>query len=92
MKHSDYTAEMRWQGVRIETVRPTLDDGLRALEEATRLAASIRIELDDEYLRAIALAEALPQNQAGTDKTWVWRMDRAFKDTYARARYAGRPR
>ena len=73
-------------------MRPTLEDGLRALQEAAELAAAIRIELDDEYLRAIALAEALPQNQSGADKTWVWRLDRAFRDTYARAKYVGRPR
>jgi hypothetical protein len=40
----------------------TLEDGLRALEEAAELARSIRIELDDDYLRAITLAEAQPQN------------------------------
>ena len=52
----------------------TLEDGLRALRESTELAKSIRIELDDEYLRAIALAEALPENQSGADKTWVSRL------------------
>ena len=51
---------------------PTLDDGLRALREATEQASKIRIEIDDPYLRAIALAEALPTNQSGADKTWVW--------------------
>ena len=67
-------------------MRSTLEDGLRALREATELAASIRIELDDQYLRAIALAEALPQNQSGSDKSWVWRMDHAFREHYKRAR------
>jgi hypothetical protein len=52
-------------------VRSTLEDGLRALEEAAELARSIRIELDDDCLRAITLAEAQPQNQSGTDKSWV---------------------
>ena len=27
--------------------------------------------LDEEYLRAIELVEALPENQSGADKTWV---------------------
>jgi len=64
----------------------TLDDGLRALREATEEASKIRIELDDRYLRAIALAEALPTNQSGADKTWVWRMEEAFRQHYANAR------
>jgi hypothetical protein len=63
-------------------VNPTLADGLRALEEATELAKSIRIELDEEYRRLIALAEALPSNQSGADKTWVGRMDTAFRTHY----------
>jgi hypothetical protein len=65
---------------------PTLNDGLRALREATEQAAKICIELDDRYLRAIAIAEALPANQSGADKTWVWRMEEAFRSHYARAR------
>jgi hypothetical protein len=52
---------------------PTIDDALSALREAAQLSPSIRIELDAAYLRAIAAAEALPQNQSGADKTWVWR-------------------
>jgi len=65
---------------------PTLEDGLRALREAAEQAPSIRIDLDDAYLRAIALLEALPCNQSGADKSWVWRSDRAFRETYRRAR------
>jgi hypothetical protein len=67
-------------------MKPTLEDGLRSLREATEQAASIRIELDDQYLRAIALAEALPQNQSGSDKSWVWRMEHAFREHFKRAR------
>ena len=40
-------------------MKPTLEDGLRSLREASEQAASIRIELDDQYLRAIALARSL---------------------------------
>jgi hypothetical protein len=65
---------------------PTLDDGLRALREATAQAAKIRVDLDDRYLRAIALAEALPSNQSETDKTWVWRMEESFRRHYVNAR------
>ena len=67
-------------------MKPSLEDGLRALREATEQAASIQIELDDRYLRAIALAEALPQNQSGSDKSWVWRMEYAFREHFRRAR------
>ena len=67
---------------------PTLEDGLRALREATEQAKSIRIELDADYLRAIAIAEGLPQNQSGSDKSWVARLDQAFREHYKRARSA----
>ncbi len=73
-------------------MNPTLEDGLRALREATEQAKSIRIELDDEYLAFIAAVEARPDNQSGADKMWVWRLDRAFRDLFARATYVGRPR
>ena len=55
-------------------MKPTLEDGLRALREATEMAASIRIDLDDDYLRAIAVVEGRPENQSGSDKSWVWRV------------------
>lgn len=64
-------------------MRPTLEDGLRALAEATELAKSIRVELDEEYLRLIALAEALPSNQPGADKTWVEHTVQASKRYFA---------
>jgi len=63
-------------------VKSTLQDGLRALREAGELAKSIRIELDDEYLRAIAIVEGLPQNQSGSDKNTVWRLEDAFRNHY----------
>jgi hypothetical protein len=67
-------------------VNPTLADGLRALEEATELAKSIRIALDEEYLRLIAIVEAMPANQSGADKSWVARMDDAFRAHYRNAK------
>ncbi|MGH9384720.1 MAG: hypothetical protein ACRD2N_10580 [Vicinamibacterales bacterium] len=63
-------------------MEPTLEDGLRALDEAVELAKSVRIELDQEYLRLIALVEAMPSNQSGADKSWVGQMDAAFRDHY----------
>jgi hypothetical protein len=50
----------------------TLEDGLRALREATELAKEIHVELDNEYLRWIKWVEALPQNQSGADKSGRW--------------------
>jgi hypothetical protein len=60
-------------------VKPTFEDGLRALREATEQAKSIRIELDENYLALIAKIEAHPEDQSGVDKSWVWRMDAAFR-------------
>jgi hypothetical protein len=60
----------------------TLEDGLRALAAATELARSMRVDLTDDYLKLIALVEALPQNQSGADKSWVEPSTRAFREHY----------
>ena len=70
-------------------MKVTLEDGLRALREASEQAKSIKIELDDEYLALIARVEARTENQSGADKSWVWRLDRAFRDYYNNVRYVG---
>ena len=67
-------------------MKPTLEDGLRALRDATELAAHIPIELTEDYLRRIVQLEAMPQNRSGADKSYVWRRDRAFKATLASLR------
>jgi hypothetical protein len=59
-------------------VNPTLEDGLRALREASERAAGIHPEMTDEYLRLIEAVEALPQNQTGADKSGRWRGSRAY--------------
>ncbi len=69
-------------------MNPELERVLRILDESVEQAKSIRIDVDEEYRRAIALAEALPQNQSGADKTWVWRMDAAFRAYYKAVRPA----
>jgi len=63
-----------------------LEAVFRMLDDAVEQAKSIRIEVDDEYIRAIELAEALPQNQSGANKDWVARMDQAFRDHYKHAK------
>ena len=67
---------------------PELEAALRMLDDVAREAASIRIDVDADYRRAIAIVEALSQNQPGSDKTWVWRMDCAFREYYKRVRRA----
>ena len=63
----------------------TVEDALRAIRESTELAHAIRIDLDDEYLRLIALVESIPDNQSGADKTWVWEAEDEFQRHFARA-------
>lgn len=70
-------------------MRPTLEDGRRALRESTEMAKAVRIDLDDAYLANIARIEARPENQSGADKSWVWRLDRDFRDMFKKAKYLG---
>ena len=66
-------------------VKSTLEDGLRALREATEQAAQIRIELTDDYLALIAQVEAMPQNQSGANKIDHWLGIRRYKEFFRRA-------
>lgn len=63
----------------------SLEDVLRMLDEVAEEAKSIRIDLDDEYRRAIAIVEAMPQNQSGADKSWVGRVIDLSARHFARA-------
>ena len=67
-------------------MRPTIDDGLRALREATELAKTIDVELTDDYLGRIAEVEALPQNRPYADKSWVSRLIESSANFYRSAR------
>ena len=51
-----------------------LERVLRGLEEAAEWAKTYRFEMTADYLALLAHVEALPQNQSGTDKSWVWRL------------------
>lgn len=42
--------------------------------------------LSARYLKHIERVEALPQNQSGTDKTWLWRGVVRDREHFARAR------
>jgi hypothetical protein len=70
-------------------MRPSIDDGLRAIREAAELAKSIQIEVDTEYLRLIAIVEAMPQNQSGAEKTSRWR-GRSNRDIARRGHFRQR--
>jgi hypothetical protein len=59
-------------------MRSTLEDGLRALRQATELAKSIRPTVDEQYREWILQVEARPENQSGSDKTRVWLAQRTF--------------
>jgi hypothetical protein len=67
-------------------VKPTLEDGLRALREASELAPAIRIELTDDYLDLIARVEGLAQNRSGADKSGKLRAHGRLRDLHTRAR------
>jgi hypothetical protein len=64
----------------------TLADVLRGLEEATAFAKSFRFEMTGDYVALIALIEAMPQNQSGSDKTGVWPGLRAYTKTFTHVR------
>jgi hypothetical protein len=74
-----------------ESVRPTLQDGLRALQEASELAADIRVELTDRYVRLIEAVEALPENQTGADKSGRWHDGRSYRRFFEGGRLVERP-
>jgi hypothetical protein len=67
-------------------VRNTLEDGLRALREATERAESIRPTVDEQYLQWILQVEARPENQSGSDKTGIWHAQQLFLDFFKHAR------
>ena len=52
-------------------MKSTVENGLRILREAAEQAAQVRIDLTDDYRELIAQVEALAENQAGADKSWV---------------------
>ncbi len=64
------------------------DKALRAIDAAVAEVARLSgpVALDDAYLRAIERVEALPANQSGSDKTWVWEAIERDRNHFARAR------
>jgi len=72
-------------------MRSTLEDGLRALRNATELAKSIHPSVDEEYLEWILEIEARPENQSGSDKTWVWHAQQVFLSVFKSVRGPFKP-
>lgn len=67
------------------------------MDEATRKALKILDDLvcerppppyvlDEEYLRLIERAEALPSNRDGADKTWTFRASEDYREEFRRIR------
>ena len=42
------------------------------------------VTLSDEYRRLVEAADALPENQSGADKTWVFEAIRRFQQHFSR--------
>jgi hypothetical protein len=65
-------------------------DVKRALEAIDRVCETPTetgpVELDPEYLRAIERVESLPEDQSGTDKSWVGRILEESRNEWRRAR------
>jgi hypothetical protein len=67
-------------------IRSRRDEGRWRLDPADSPAAAASVDLDANYLRVIALAEARPENAPGVNKSWVSAMDEAFRRHYRAAR------
>ena len=60
---------------------------MQALDEAeARRTPTAPVELDAEYFRLLAYVESLPENASGTDKTWMERARREFREYYESVR------
>jgi hypothetical protein len=64
------------------------DKALRAIDAAVAEVARLSgpVILDAAYLRAVERVEALPENQSGSDKSWVSDAQRQFREHFRRAR------
>jgi hypothetical protein len=63
-------------------------------DELVRILAPFRamqietgpVALSDEYVKMIEEVEAAPENQSGSDKTWVEASEREFRNYFDRVR------
>ena len=69
---------------------PTRNDVLRLLDEYARQPkASGPVALSEPYLEAVERWETLSENAERTEKGWVLRADRSWRQLIARARLVG---
>lgn len=64
-----------------------MEPDLRELMELIRSFGPVPegpVELSPEYLAGVAYIEGLPQNQSGSDKSWVWKAISQHRDFFAR--------
>lgn len=69
---------------------PERQEALDAIDRAVQWVRQRREAgwpaLSETYLAHIAQVEALPQNQSGADKSWVWRVVQQDRSHFARTR------
>ncbi len=66
------------------------DDLLRLLDEYARQPKpSGPVALSELYIEAVERWETLPENAERSEKGWVLRADRSWRQTIARARLVG---
>lgn len=71
-------------------MEPSRDDVLRLLDEYARLPKPAGpVALSERYIEAVERWEALPENAERTEKGWVLRADRSWRQSIARARLVG---
>ena len=68
-------------------------DSRRALRLLDEVTASVPErepgELGTDYLELVAAVEALPENQNGADKSWLWKRYAAYRSHFAVAEPKG---
>jgi hypothetical protein len=68
----------------------TREKVLELLEEYARRPKPVGpVALEREYLEGVERWENLPENAEGSEKGWVLRADRSWRESIARARLVG---
>jgi hypothetical protein len=74
----------------MEAMPPTRDEVLRLLDEYARAPRlSGPVSLSEDYLDAVRRWEALPENAERSEKGWVLRADRSWRQSMAQSRLVG---
>ncbi len=64
---------------------PDVQEVLKILDELEPVPTG-PVQLSPEYLKAVEAVEDRPENQSGSDKTWVGKAIRQFHAHFERAR------